>query len=69
MVMIFLLVVLISNGKTFNTSVGDVDTGLVYTQMTKNEAEAFFNGPVVDYVGLQVHQNSDISLMLATMYR
>ena len=37
---------------TFNTPVGDVDTGLVYTQMTKNEAEAFFNGPVVDYVGL-----------------
>ena len=37
---------------TFNTPVGDLDTGLVYTQMTKNEAEAFFNGPVVDYVGL-----------------
>ncbi len=37
---------------TFNTPVGDLDAGLIYTQMLDDESEAFFNGPIVDQVGL-----------------
>ena len=37
---------------TFLTPIGDFDTGLIWTQMLEDEYEAYFNGPIVNGVGL-----------------